>query len=378
MAEYKIMTGNEALTHGAIAAGMRFFAGYPITPATEIAELSSELLPKVDGTYMQMEDELAAAAAILGASAAGKKAMTATSGPGFTLMHENVGYGMATEIPCVVVDVMRQGPCQGVATLPAQGDFMAVKWAAHGDHPVIAIAPSSVAETYTEIIRAFNLSEKYRTPVFFVSDATLAHMSEKIRIPDASELEIVDRPQPSCDPDEYLPFNMEDNSIVPMANFGSGYRWFASGLIHDDTGFPVKTGNTKAIEGAQRHLLGKIEDNIEDIQKWEEYKCDDAEILILSVGLVSRSVKTAIDAAREEGIKVGLFRPITLWPFPGKRFAELTAKAKTVMTCEMNLGQLSEIAAQYTDRDQKIVAITQSDGTVIQAKKILNAIKEAK
>lgn len=372
----QIMTGNEACTLGAITAGMNFFAGYPITPATEIAELASELLPKNGGKYMQMEDELASMAAVIGASAAGAKAMTATSGPGVSLMQENLGYGIVAEIPLVLIDVMRQGPCQGVATVPAQGDFMQARWGTHGDHPAIALVPNSVSEAYSEVIRAFNLAEKYRTPVIVLSDATLAHMSEKVRVPDHSKINIINRKKPTCSPEEYLPFHQADNEIAPMASFGDGYRWFVSGILHDDTGFPV-TNSPENTQRAVNHLLGKISDNLTDIEQWEEYHTDDAEILMLSAGLVSRSAKSAIDSARESGIKIGLFRPITLWPFPENRFSELCSRVKIVMTCEMNEGQLSEIAAKFVDRYQKFYAITQSNGSLIRAEKILNAIREA-
>lgn len=373
--QYQIMTGNEACVMGALAAGMNFFAGYPITPATEIAELASQLLPKRGGKYMQMEDELASMAAVIGASAAGSKAMTATSGPGISLMQENLSYGMIAEIPCVLVDVMRQGPCQGVATVPAQGDFMQARWGTHGDHPVIALVPASVSETYAETIRAFNLAEKYRTPVILLSDATLAHMSEKVRIPESSELSIVDRPRPSCPPEEYLPYNNQGTEIPPLASFGDGYRWFVSGIIHDNTGFPV-TGSPEVIQSSLDHLLGKITEHSSDIESYEEYKTADADIIILSAGLVSRSVKSAVDSARKKGIRVGLFRPVILWPFPEKPFEDLCRHAKKVMTCEMNDGQLAEIAAKYTSPENKPIAVTQNDGTLIRAEKILTAIEE--
>lgn len=373
--KYKILTGNEACTLGALAAGMNFFAGYPITPATEIAELASELLPKQGGKYMQMEDELASIAAVIGASAAGAKAMTATSGPGISLMQENLGYGISSEIPCVLIDVMRQGPCQGAPTFPAQGDFMQARWGTHGDHPAIVLVPSSVAEAYTEVIRAFNLAERFRTPVIVLSDATLAHMSEKVCVPSPAELTVVSRTTPTCDKKKYLPFHQGDNEISPLAPFGSGYRWFVSGILHDDTGFP--TPNDPAmIQRAVDHLVGKINTHLDEIESYEEYRTEDAEIIILSAGLVSRCVKSAIDEARQLGIKVGLFRPITLWPFPEKRFSELCRKAKAVMTCEMNEGQLAEVAARFTNREQTLLPITQSNGTVIRAEKILNAIKE--
>ena len=374
--EYRILTGNEACTLGALAAGMNFFAGYPITPATEIAELSSELLPKSGGKYMQMEDELASIAAVIGASAAGAKAMTATSGPGFSLMQENLSYGMLSEIPCVLIDVMRQGPCQGVATVPAQGDFMQARWGTHGDHPAIVLVPNSVGEAYSEVVRAFNLAEKYRTPVIVLSDATLAHMSEKVRIPQKGELGIIDRERPSCPPEEYRPYRQEGSAVPPMACFGDGYRWFVSGIIHDDTGFPV-TNSPDMISASIDHMLGKISGNIADIQSWEEYRTEDADIVMLSAGLVSRSAKSAVDAARDEGIRIGLFRPVTLWPFPEKRFGELCEKAETVMTCEMNEGQLAEIAAKFTDRSQRLIPVTQDNGTMIKADKVLAAIREA-
>ncbi len=370
-----IMTGNEACTRGALAAGMNFFAGYPITPATEIAEMSSALLPQRGGKYMQMEDELGSIAAVLGASTAGAKAMTATSGPGISLMQENLGYGIIAEIPCVLVDVMRQGPCQGVATVPAQGDFMQSRWGTHGDHPMIVVVPNSVAEVYTETIRAFNMAETYRTPVMILSDATLAHMSEKVHLPDPATLKIVNRKKPTCDPSEYLPFHNESNEVPAMASFGDGYRWFVSGIIHDDTGFPV-TNNPQTITDSINHLMGKINDNLADIESYEEYATEDADIILLSAGLVSRSAKNAVMQARKQGIKVGLFRPITLWPFPEKRFSELAAKAKVVMTCEMNEGQLAEIAAKYVNREQKLVPVTQNNGTMIKAEKVLAAIKE--
>lgn len=377
MGEYRILTGNEACTLGALAAGMNFFAGYPITPATEIAELSSELLPKRGGKYMQMEDELASIAAVIGASAAGAKAMTATSGPGVSLMQENLGYGMVAEIPLVLIDVMRQGPCQGAPTSPAQGDFMQSRWGTHGDHPAVVLVPNSVSEAYTETVRAFNLAEKYRTPVILLSDATLAHMSEKVRIPAPEELEIINRVKPDCAPKDYLPYDQSVPAAHPMASFGDGYRWFVSGILHDDTGFPTPNSPEK-VSTAVNHLLDKIKRNEADISSYEEYRTEDAEIVVLSAGLVSRSAKSAVEKARAQGIKAGLFRPITLWPFPEKRFGSLCAKAKTVMTVEMNDGQLAEVAAKFIDSTQTLVAVTQNDGTMIREEKVLRAIREVK
>ncbi len=371
---YEIMTGNEACTHAAIAAGMRFFAGYPITPATEIAELSSEWLPKVGGKYMQMEDELASMAAIIGASSAGAKAMTATSGPGYSLMQENLGYAAMAEVPIVVAYAMRQGPCQGVATLPAQGDIMQVRWGVHGDHPIIAVAPASVGEVYTETIRAFNLAETYRVPVVIMTDAMLAHMSERIRIPDSSEYECVDRKRPTCPPEEFKPFADDGTGIPPMASFGDGYRWYCSGLIHDETGFPVSDNPQLASDSIKR-LVGKVENNLKDIESYEEYKTEDAEYLIVSIGLLSRSVKDAVDQARQEGIKVGVFRPITVWPFPEQRLAELSQNKRKLFVCEMNEGQLYHVVRESAGVTP-VVQITQNNGKMIAAETILKALKE--
>jgi len=377
MAEYKILTGNEACVYGALDAGMDYFAGYPITPATEIAELSSRLLPLHGGVYMQMEDELASIASVIGASAAGAKAMTATSGPGFSLMQENLGYGMMTEIPCVIIDVVRSGPCQGNPTVPAQPDFMQVRWGTHGDHPVIALVPCSVAEAYTETIRAFNLSERFRTPVVVISDATLAHMSERVRIPDKDTLTIVDRRQPDCDPRDFDPYDMTLDDTTPLPAFGSGYRWFASGIVHDNSGFPV-TGRGSAIQETLDHLLGKIDHHLDEIESYEEYRTGDAEILLLSAGLLSRSAKEAVDMAREQGVKAGLFRPVTLWPFPKQAFTACCDRARVILSVEMNMGQLKELAEQCANRGQQVGAVLQNDGTLIRAEKILQGIMEVK
>ncbi|MDR1731608.1 MAG: 2-oxoacid:acceptor oxidoreductase subunit alpha [Synergistaceae bacterium] len=371
---FAIMTGNEACVRGAVVAGMNFFAGYPITPATEIAEIASALLPKKDGKFMQMEDEIASIAAVIGASFAGAKAMTATSGPGISLMQENLGFAIIAEVPIVIVDVMRQGPCQGVATAPAQGDFMQTKWGTHGDHPVIALAPASVGEVYVETIRAFNLAEKYRTPVHILSDAMLAHMSERVRIPEAKEYEIVNRKTPTCAKNDYKPYQDDGTGVPPMAKFGDGYKWYVSGIIHDETGFPV-TNEPEQIGLQIRRLLSKVENNRGDIEKYEEYRTEDAEILLSAVGMVSRSAKAAIDQARNEGIRVGLLRPITLWPFPERRLAELAGQVRTIVTCEMNEGQLFHMVRESAG-GTNVRRVTQNNGKIISAQKILTTIRE--
>ncbi len=376
MGGYEILTGNDAVTRGAIAAGLTFFAGYPITPATEIAERCSELLPKCGGTYMQMEDELASAAAVIGASFAGGKAMTATSGPGFSLMQENIGYAMIAEVPCVIVDVMRQGPCQGVATVPAQGDLMQARWGTHGDYPVIALAPASVSECFYETVRAFNLSERFRTPVFLLSDATLAHMSEKVRIPDESELEITHRKKPEGEPGDYMPYNLKDEELAPMAAFGDGCRWYVSGIVHDETGFPV-TASPDAVDRQVHHLEEKISAGTGELERYEEYRCEGADYIVLSVGLVSRCARAAVDTLRNEGVKIGLFRPVTLWPFPGEALRRVCRGAAGLLAAEMNDGQLYYTARAFLDGECPVYAVGQNNGAVMTAETIAEKIREA-
>lgn len=378
MGSYQIMTGNEACARAAIAAGMSFFAGYPITPATEIAELCSELLPQNNGVYMQMEDEIASIGAIIGASAAGKKVMTATSGPGFSLMQENLGWAHINEIPCVIVDVMRKGPSGGSATLPAQADIMQTKWGSHGDYRSLVIVPNSVEEIYTETIRAFNLAEKYRQPVILLYDAVLAHMSEKIYVRDLDEIEIINRSKPSCDKKDYNPFNYESSKVAPLASFGEGYKIHFSGLTHDETGFPVSNQNTTGLEVLIHHLFDKIDDNYDkDIKKYETFMIDDADVLVVSIGITSRSAKAAVAAARKQGIKAGLFRPITMWPFPHDDFSRINLKSKAIVTAEMNNGQLNQVVIEDIDRNQKLVMKNLYDGNQIRDIDILNSIIEA-
>ena len=377
MGSYQIMTGNEACARAAIACGMRFFAGYPITPATEIAELCSELLPQYDGVYMQMEDEIASISAIIGASAAGKKVMTATSGPGFSLMQENIGWAYINEIPCVIVDVMRKGPSGGSATLPAQADIMQTKWGTHGDYRSLVITPNSVEEIYHETIRAFNLSEKYRQPVIMLYDAVLAHMSEKIYVPDDDEIKVIDREKP-LSKENYNPFSYEGGKVQPLASFGQGYKIHMSGLTHDETGFPISNQNTTGLQIVINHLFQKIDDNYQsDIEKYEAYFCEDADVLVVSIGITSRSAKTAVIKAREMGIKAGLFRPITMWPFPHEDFSNINLGAKAIITAEMNNGQLSQVVTEDIDRNQKLFIKNLYDGNQIRDIDILNTIIEA-
>lgn len=371
----KLMQGNEACVEGAIAAGMRFYGGYPITPSTEIAELSAEKLPRVGGKFIQMEDEIASMGSVIGASLAGLKAMTATSGPGFSLKQENIGYAAITEVPCVIVNVQRGGPSTGLPTSPAQGEVMQVKWGTHGDHPMIALTPSSVRETYDLTIRAFNLAEKYRTPVILLMDEVVAHMRERIEIPNEDEIEIINRKKPESGLDKYNPYEVKEGEYVsPMAAFGDGYRFHVTGLIHDKTGFP--TTNPKLAEELVNRLVNKVEDNIDDIVTYEEYKLDDADIAIVAYGGTARSVKSAVNAGREENIKVGMFRPITMWPFPKKQIEELAKKVKKVIVVEMNMGQyfleVDRIAGKHTE----VKKYGRVNGELITPDEILIIIKE--
>lgn len=371
----KLMQGNEACVEGAIAAGMRFYAGYPITPSTEIAELSAEKLPRVGGKFIQMEDEIASISAIIGASLVGKKSMTATSGPGFSLKQEGIGYAVMAETPCVIVNVQRGGPSTGLPTSPAQGDVMQARWGTHGDHSIIALYPSTVREIYDITIKAFNLAEKYRTPVILLMDEVIGHMREKIEIPNKDEIVIFNRKKPNVKPDEYLPYKVEENDLVPaMANFGEGYRYHVTGLVHDETGFP--TSNHYIAENLVNRLVNKIEDNVEDIVEYEEYQLEDAEEIIVAYGATARSVKSAINILRKEGVKIGLFRPITIWPVAEKQLKEISKKVNKITVIEMNMGQyfneVDRIAGKYT----KVNKYNRVHGELITPEEIVSFIKE--
>ncbi|MEM0007071.1 MAG: 2-oxoacid:acceptor oxidoreductase subunit alpha [Candidatus Bathyarchaeia archaeon] len=333
------MSGDIACAEGAIAAGCRFFAGYPITPATEIAEHIAARMPKVGGIYIQMEDEIASIAAVIGASYAGLKAMTATSGPGFSLMQENIGLAAMTEAPCVIVDVMRGGPSTGQPTLPGQQDVMQAKWGSHGDYEIIALAPSSVQEMFDLTIEAFNMAETYRVPTLVMADEVVAHMWEKVVIPPAEEIRIVNRKKPNTSPDKYMPFMPDDDLVPPMACFGEGFRFHATGLTHDEYGYPRTQSSEVQMRLVQR-LCDKIRKNADKIIRVEEQLLDDAEIVVFAYGIVARAALSAVRKARQQGIKAGLLRPITLWPFPEKQVAKAAEKAKAIIVPEMNCGQM--------------------------------------
>ena len=375
MAKRVLMQGNEAAVEGAITAGMRFFAGYPITPSTEIAENSSVRLPQVGGKFIQMEDELSSVAAILGASAAGLKAMTATSGPGFSLMQENLGYGIMAEIPCVIVDVQRAGPSTGLATSPSQGDYMQAKWGTHGDHPVIALSPSSVLETYTLIIRAFNLAEKYRTPVIFLMDEIVGHMREGVELPNPNDLIINRRKMSFHDGANKQCYYVPEGKYVPaMKPFGQGERYNITGLAHDESGFPV---NNHEIAGKLvGRLLDKIEKNADDIIRIEEYCMEDAETAVICFGGTARAVMDAVIQARAEGKKIGMFRPITVWPFPEKLLLKRLPQLKNLLMVEHNHGQMLLEVQRTVGRDVPVHFLGRIDGTVISPDDILAKLHE--
>lgn len=372
----KLMQGNEACVEGAIAAGMRFYAGYPITPSTEIAELCAEKLPALGGKFIQMEDEIAGMAATIGGSIAGLKSMTATSGPGFSLKQENIGYAAMTQIPCVVIDVMRAGPSTGLPTAPSQGDVMQAKWGTHGDHPTIALCPSSVREAYDLTIRCFNLAEKYRTPVFLLMDEIIGHLRERIEIPNPDEYEVFDRLKPLPNEPDYKAYEVRTGEIVPrMAAFGDGYAFHVTGLVYDEYGFP-KT-DTDVAEKLIEHLMDKVANNVDDIITHEEYEMVDAEFFVIAYGGVARAAMEAVKACRKEGMKVGLFRPITLWPFPEKQVHELTKKRKKLLVAEMNLGQYVIPVHRVKMPDCKVYHYGKVNGEAITPEEIIAKIKEA-
>ncbi len=376
MGEVVLMQGNEACVEGALAAGMRLYAGYPITPSTEIAELSALRLPQEGGKFIQMEDEIASIACAIGASVAGVKSMTATSGPGFSLKQENLGYAVLAEIPLVVVDVQRMGPSTGMPTSPSQGDMMMARWGTHGDHPVIAICPSSVKETYDLTIRAFNLSEKYRTPVLLMMDELVGHLREGMELPDKEDITIIDRPTVKYPDPKRLPYHMKKGQLVPeMAPFGMGQRYNITGLIHDESGFP--TNSTEEAEKMMNRLMHKISDNYEKIKDYVTENVEDADTVIFCYGGTARAAQTAMEMAREKGLKVGIFRPRTVWPFPEKELEELSRKVKKVVVAEHNYGQMLLEVQRVVRNNCGVGFVGKWNGGVITPQEILARIEEA-
>jgi len=369
------MNGDFACAEGAIAAGCRFFAGYPITPATEIAERMARRLVEVDGTYIQMEDELASMAAIIGASWAGVKSMTATSGPGFSLMQENIGLAVMTETPCVVVNIMRGGPSTGQPTEGAQQDVMQSRWGSHGDYEIIALAPASVQEMFDLTIECFNLSETYRVPTFLLADGFTAHLWERVIIPSLETIRTVNRKRPKVRPENYLPFKPEDDLIPAMATFGQGYRVHVTGLTHDERGYP-QTVDPQTQQRLVERLCLKIRSNEDRIVRTREFMTDDAEVFVIAYGIPSRASLTAVREARRSGIKAGLVRLITLWPFPEKTIAKITERAKAIVVPEMNNGQIVR-EVKRTSEGAQVHFISKLGGEPHRPSEILEAVRKA-
>ena len=369
----QLVQGNQACAAGALYAGVNFFAGYPITPSTEIAEILARQLPQSGGTFIQMEDEIASIAACIGGSLAGHKAMTATSGPGFSLMQENLGYAIMTEVPCVVVNVQRLGPSTGGPTSPAQGDVMQARWGTHGDHEMIVLTPATVEEAFTLTVQAFNIAEALRTPVILLMDEVVAHMREGAVFPKTGELSVEKRREPDVSPEEYLPYQAGSDYVPVLATFGTGYRYHITGLYHDETGFP--SNHPQTIEKLIHRLQNKILLNAEKYTFFEEYNTADADIIVVSYGSSARSAKAAVREARKVGIRAGLLRLITLWPFPAEAVARVCSNAQTVITAEMNLGQMHCEVSRLLSDNQRAVSLSHVDGTLIPPQKILSAIR---
>jgi 2-oxoglutarate ferredoxin oxidoreductase subunit alpha len=369
------MNGDEACAEGAIAAGCRFFAGYPITPSTEIAEHLARRLPEVNGVFIQMEDELASMAAILGASAAGSRAMTATSGPGLSLMLENIGLGIMLEIPSVIIDVQRGSPSTGLPTMPGQSDVMQVRWGSHGDYESVAYAPWSPQEMFNLTIHAFNVADRFRIPVFLLADEVVGHMVERVVIPPREEIQIWERKRPIVPPGEsFEPFQIQDDDLVPpMVHAGEGYHIHYTGLTHDERGYPDMTADTH--HALVTRLVNKVLINRAQLTLTEGYDLDDADILIIAYGCTSRSARRAVREARQEGIRAGLLRLISIWPFPEDKVRAVASQVKEVIVAEMNLGQVSREVERCTGRPVR--GVFHAGGEMIPPHPILRAIREA-
>jgi 2-oxoglutarate ferredoxin oxidoreductase subunit alpha len=370
------LQGNEAAAQGALYAGCTFFGGYPITPSTEVAEVMSVELPKLGGKFIQMEDEIGAMASVIGASLTGAKVLTATSGPGLSLKQELIGYACIAETPCVIVNVMRGGPSTGMPTGPSQSDVMCAKWGTHGDHAAICLVPASVQELFEETVRAFNLAEKYRMPVMVMPDEIVAHMRERIVFPEPGELEVINRTAPSVPPEQYKPYDTSFGDVPPLAAFGSDYRFHVTGLNKMQDGFP--TTKASVVQAEEERQIRKVDANVDDIVTFEEYLLDDAEIAIIAFGSTSRSARFAVNEARKQGIKAGLFRIKTFWPFPDKQIKALASKVKAFITPEMNLGMCTGEVQRCAEGKAPVLGIFRVDGEPINPGQILDKMKEVK
>lgn len=372
--ETVLMQGNEACAHGAVDAGVRFFAGYPITPSTEIAEWMARQMPVLGGKFIQMEDEMASIAAVIGASLTGMKAMTATSGPGFSLMQENLGYACMTETPCLIVNVQRGGPSTGRPTAPSQGDVMQARWGTHGDHPAVVLSPWSVDETYYLTVKAVNLAEKFRTPVILLLDEVIAHLREGVRRPDTRKLKLEERPRPSGNREQFRPFGGALDEVPPVADLGMGYRCNYTGLVHDGAGLP--TNSPETTDRLVRRLTGKVEAHRGEIVHWEETLTEDAEVVIFAYGCSARPAMRALKTARENGLRVGMIRPTTLWPFPGEALEAAASRGVPFLVPEMNLGQLALEVERVAAGRSRVRRLSRVDGQLFAPDEMLAALKE--
>jgi 2-oxoglutarate ferredoxin oxidoreductase subunit alpha len=370
------LQGNEAASYGALYAGCNFFAGYPITPSTEVAEVMAVELPKIGGKFIQMEDEIGASAAMMGAALAGCKTLDSTSGPGLSLKQELIGMACIAEIPCVIYNVMRGGPSTGMPTGPSQSDVMCAKWGTHGDHPAICLVPSTVQELYEEMIRAFNLSEKYRTPVLVMPDEIVAHMRERVVFPEPGEIAIEPRKVPTVPPSQYKPYDTSFGDVPPLAAFGTGYKFHVTSLNKGQDGFP--TTKAEWVQAEEERQVRKVEDNADDIIEFEEYQLDDADIVIVAYGSTARSARYAVNEARKQGIKAGMFRLKTFWPFPYKQLTALAGRIKGFITPEMNLGMCTGEVERAAQGKVPVKGIFRVDGEPINPDQILDKIKEVK
>lgn len=376
MSKVLLLQGNQAVVEGAIAAGVKFFAGYPITPSTEVAESLAEKLPKNGGKFIQMEDEIASMGAVIGASLTGKKVMTATSGPGFSLKQELIGYACAAEIPLVIVNVQRVGPSTGQPTSPSQGDVMQARWGTHGDHWLIALTPASVPECFELTLRAYALSEKYRVPVILLMDEVIGHMREKIELPDDySDFPQAERKQPDCAPEDFKAYATDESLVPAMPAFGSGYRWHVTGLVHDETGFPK--GTPAATLAAANRQRAKLENNLDDIVQVGNYRMEDADFAVVAFGGAARTAYETVDMARAEGLKVGLVRPVTIWPFAEAQMKELAGRVKGILVHELNCGQYVHEVERAVNGKVPVSLYAKYDNEPATPAQLLEEVKKA-
>lgn len=366
------MNGDEACAEGALAAGCRFFAGYPITPQSEIAERMSKRMPQVGGRFIQMEDELSSIAAVLGGSWGGSRSMTATSGPGFSLMMENIGLGMMTETPCVIANIQRGSPSTGLPTAVGQGDMMQAQWGSHGDYGVIAYAPTSPQEMFDFTVKAFNKAEKYMMPVFVMADEKIGHMRERVVI-DESKVEIYPRRKPDVDPDEFKPYKPEDDLVPRMASAGEGYRVHVTGLTHNEQGYPQLDVETQQEKVGR--LVDKVEKNKDDIVEIDTIGIEDAEVLIVSYGMAFRTAMGAYKQAREKGIKAGIVRLVTVWPFPDEQIREFSKQVKGIVVPEINLGQMVREVERASAGNTEVKLVPHPGGGLHEPEQILESLE---